>query len=215
MANIALSIALSKRVEPAFAPLEVPALKPLIQNGLDRGILAEIIGPRSAGCTSVFLHVLAQATRRGEICAVVDVADTFHPAAAADSGIQLQRLLWVRCHGNPEHAMRAADLLLHAGGFGVVLLNLCEASAHMLNRVPLSYWYRFRRAIENTPTILVVCATASEVKCSAVTKLHLKPKAFHWGGRAPFSVLRGIEVQAAETHSSLVSLEPLRLQTVA
>jgi len=93
--------------------------------------------------------------------------------------------------------MRAADLLLHAGGFGVVLLDLCEASTRILNRIPLSYWYRFRRAVEHTPTILLVCGdVCSQAKASCRMGLELKHKESHWSGKVPFLRLEGLETVA-------------------
>jgi hypothetical protein len=203
------------RKESKFAPLQVPGLKRLFENGLARGEIAEVNGSRSSGRTSLYLHILAQATRRGEICAVVDLRDSFHPASAAAMGVQLKHLLWVRCRGNAEHAMRATDLLLHAGGFGVVLMDLCEASPRVLNHIPLSSWYRFQRAIENTPTILVVCAETSQVRSSSSTKLQLTRKAVNWRGKAPFLVLHGIEAKAILLKTSTCFPEPLSIQTVA
>jgi hypothetical protein len=199
---------------PKFVPLPVPALKRIFEKGLSRGVIAEVNGDRSSGRTSVCLHILAQATRHGEVCAVIDLYDNFHPVSAAASGTQLQQLLWVRCHGNPEHAMHATDLLLHAGGFGVVLLDLCEANARVLNRIPLSYWYRFQRAIENTPTILLICAAISQVRSSSSNKLPLRRKAVHWRGKAPFWVLHGIEAGAILNKTSTASPESLSIQTV-
>lgn len=184
------------RPRPKFPTLPVAALNALFLKGLPRGIIAEVNGGRSSGRTSVSLHILAQATARGEICAVIDLYDSFHPASAQGTGIQLDRILWIRCHGNAEHAIRVADLLLHAGGFGIVLLDLCEASPRILNRIPLSYWYRFRRAVEHTPTILLVCADAAQAKSCSSAAVELKRKAFHWSGNVPFLLLRGIEASA-------------------
>src|SRR5437763_1302376 len=99
---------------PKFVPLEVPGLKRIFKNGLSRGMIAEVNGARSSGRTSVCLDILAQATRRGEVCGVIDLYDRLHPASAGTIGARLQQLLWVRCHGNAEHAMHAVDLLLHA-----------------------------------------------------------------------------------------------------
>lgn len=164
--------------------------------GLSRGILAEVNGPRSSGRTSLALKILAQATAHGEICAVVDLYDSFHPASAQIAGVQLDRILWVRCRGNAEHAIRVADLLLHAGGFGVVLLDLCEANSRVLNRVPLSYWYRFRRAVEHTPAVLLICADSAQAKSCSSIGLEIKPQAFHWTGKAPFLLLRAIQITA-------------------
>lgn len=185
-----------ERPEPKFGALLLPGLKKLLGKGLCRGAVIELSGRRSSGRTSIAMHVLKQATGRGEICALIDLYDSFHPESASAAGVQLDRLIWVRCGGNAEHAIRAADLLLHAGGFGVVMLDLCEASARMLNRIPLSYWYRFRRAVEHTPAILLVCADLPQAKSCAVTGIELEAEVFHWAGEAPFLLLRGMEVKA-------------------
>lgn len=176
--------------EPKFLPLPLPGLNALFAKGLGRGIIAEITGPRSSGRTSVCLHILAQATSRGEVCAVIDMHDNFHPASAARAGIRLERLIWVRCGGKSEHAIRAADLLLHAGGFGVVLLDLCEANARVLNNIPLSYWHRFRQAVEHTPTILLVCGSSPQAKSCSAISLEVKRKAFHWLGKLQTNVIQ-------------------------
>jgi recA bacterial DNA recombination protein len=195
-ARLALSALHFEQAEQKFAALPVPALLRLLETGLSRGIIAEVNGRRSTGRTSACLHILAQATARGEICAVIDLNDSFHPASAAGAAVELDRVLWVRCRGNAEHAIRAADLLLHAGGFGVVLLDLCEASARTLNRIPLSYWYRFRRAVEHTPAILLICADAAQAKSCASTAIELRAQTFRWSGKAPFLLLRGIHILA-------------------
>ena len=203
------------RHQPLFPPLEAPLLKSLFQKGLSRGGIVEIYGLRSSGRTSVYLHILAQATARGEVCAVIDLNGSFHPLSAAMAGVRVSQLLWVRCRGNAEHAMRAADLLLHAGGFGAVVLDLSEASARVLNRIPLPYWYRFRSAVENTPAILIVCTPSAQVKSSFRQDLQLKRKVFHWSGKAPFLVFRGIEFAAILNDARAFLPAPLTLQTVA
>jgi hypothetical protein len=180
------------KAQPKWQPLFVPAL-PVLPDGVPRGSIVEILGRRSAGRTSALFHMLAQATRRGEVCAIVDTNDNFHPASAVDAGVRLDRLVWVRCRDNPEHAMRSADLLLHAGGFGVVALDLCETSVRILNRIPLSYWFRFQRAIESTPTILLVSARSSQARSCSVNALELELKVSHWSGSEPFRLLQGFE----------------------
>lgn len=202
------------REDLRFPTLELPALKHLLPKGLPRGIIAEVNGLRSSGRTSVCLHILAQATACGNICAVIDLDDNFDPVSATGAGVYLNRVVWVRCQGNAEHAMRAADLLLHAGGFGVVLLDLCEAQARVLNRIPLSYWHRFRRVIEHTPTVLLVCAQFVQAKSCASSSLEVKSKAFHWTGKAPFLLLRGWEIIASLRKPAL-RVEPLSIRSVA
>ncbi len=201
--------------EPKLSSLQLRGLEGIFCWGLARGGIAEIDGRRSSGRMSICLHILGQATGKGEVCAVIDLHDSFDPVSAAAAEVRLEKIVWVRCKGNAEHALRAADLLLHAGGFGVVLLDLCEATARVLNRIPLSYWYRFRRAIENTPTILLVCAESPQARSCASNNIQVKSKIFHWSGQAPFLFLRGIEMQALQQKVAAIRPEPLLLKTIA
>jgi hypothetical protein len=200
------------KAEPKFPPLSLPLLEELFQNGLQRGSIAEVSGPRSSGKTSICLNVLAQATRRGEICALVDTYGNFHPHSAAEAGVELNRLIWIRCNGHSGHALRAIDLLLHAGGFGVVCLDLCEVPSRALNQIPLSYWYRFGRVIENTPTTILVCSTSSQAKCSLASNLELSLQQTHWSGKHPSVRLSGIETAGAY-RKTLQNTQALHLRT--
>jgi hypothetical protein len=186
------------RVQAKWEPLQVPAL-PVLPGGIPRGGILELIGRRSSGRTAVSLHILAQATQRGEICAVIDANDNFHPASAVQAGVCLDRIVWVRCGGNAEHAMRSADLLLHAGGFGVVMLDVTEVAMRILNHIPLSYWFRFQRAVENTATILLVNTRTSQARSCAANAITLELKSPVWSGSndAPlFRFLQGLETLA-------------------
>ena len=201
--------------ESKFAEVEVPALKKLFYKGLSRGAITEIYGHRSAGRTSACLHILAQTTTGGEMCAVVDTHDSFDPASAQAAGVKLERLIWVRCRGNAEYALRAADLLLHAGGFGLVLLDVCETPARVLNRIPLSYWYRFRKAVEHTPTVLLLCADLPQAKSCSSINVELKSKLFHWSGKAPFRLLQGLHAIALVHKRSALQKQSLSIRSVA
>jgi len=211
MANTANMLAQNWITEHSFeqfAPLNLPALERLFPSGLARGILGEIHGNRSSGRTAMCLNVLAQATACGECCAIIDSNDSFHPASASVAGVDLARLVWIRCQGNVEHAMRATDLILHAGGFGVIALDLCDATARVLSRIPLSYWYRFRRAIENTQTILLILAPSAQAK-SATASVKLETKTFAWSGKPPFETVRTLSVQATLAKSPTADVKPL------
>jgi hypothetical protein len=210
------AIELAQRAEEESSnPLHIPALNHLLINGLTRGSLVETSGGRSSGKTSICVHILAQATKRGEVCAVVDLHNSFHPDSAVASGVHLDRVLWVRCKSNPEFTMRAADLLLHAGGFGVVLLDLSEAQAAILNRIPPSYWYRFQRVIQNTPTILLICADTPQAKAASRYSLDCQAKSFSWLGRWPFTRLRGIAALAKQRKLTAICPERQLQITVA
>ena len=132
-----------------------------LTGGLPRGCLTEICGPASSGRTTLLLAALAAATQRGEFCVVVDGSDALHPQSVAAAGVALDRLLWVRCgealpaeHGL-EQLLRVADLLLESGGFGLIALDLGDLPPQTARRIPLTTWFRFRRAVEHTPTVLL------------------------------------------------------------
>ena len=131
-----------------------------LTGGLPCGCLTEICGPASSGRTTLLLAALAAATRRGECCVLVDASDALDPQSAADAGIDLDRLLWVRCGENSpekslEQLLRATDLLLESGGFGLIALDLGDLPPQAARRIPLTTWFRFRRAVEHTPTVLL------------------------------------------------------------
>jgi len=162
-----------------------------------RGRISEIVGARSSGRTSLLHALLAASTGRDEFAALVDAGDAFDPCSAAAVGVELSRLVWVRCGGSRnanenqvESAMRAADLLIHAGGFGVVALDLAEAAPRQLQRIPATAWFRFRRAVETTPTILAVLAGRPLAKSCASLAVKLPPRRAVFTGRAPFLLLR-------------------------
>jgi hypothetical protein len=155
-----------------------------------RGRISEIVGARSAGRTSVLHALLAASTGRGDFSALVDTNDAFDPCSAAAVGAELGQLIWVRCGGNAEHALRAADLLIQAGGFGVVALDLAEAAPRALQRIPPTAWFRFRRAIETTPTILAVVADRPLARSCASLLVKMPPRRAVFTGQAPFFLLR-------------------------
>jgi hypothetical protein len=161
-------------MSPLFATLgwrHAPAPEILSTGLLDfpRGRITEIVGPCSSGRTSLLHSILAASTTQGEFAVLVDTNDAFDPCSAATAGVELSKLIWIRCGGNVEHALRATDLVIHAGGFGVVALDLAEAAPAALGRIPSTAWFRFRRAVETTSTVLTVVAGQPLTKsCSAL-----------------------------------------------
>jgi recombination protein RecA len=175
--------------------------------GLPRGSLTEIFGAASSGRTSLLLSTLAEATARDEACALIDAEDAFNPVAAARAGARLDRLLWVRCGHNAEHALKAADLLIQGGGFGLVVMDLGDTPPQTARRISLTSWFRLRRAVENTPTVLLAVAQQSNAKTCASLMLECRRERIEWSG-APGSsrLLRGMAVRVASRHRSMQCL---------
>ena len=152
----------------------------LAGGGLPRGAITEIFGPASSGRTSFLLLTLAAATNHEEVCALVDMNNTLDPESAGRANVNLDRLLWIRCDNNLEHAFKATDLLLQGGGFGMVMLDLGDLSAPAARRIISSWWFRFRRVVENSPTALLVITQDYSVRSCAALSLEMKNEAVVW-----------------------------------
>jgi recombination protein RecA len=318
------------RVAVELQPSGVAELDAVLGGGFPRGALVELCGPASSGRTGLAFSLLAEATERQQACAFVDVADSLDPLSLAAAGVELPRLLWIRCgesadlepnlkkssyfvevskearkagglsakankpvqmgwrhprelmrgvenaipsivgkqtvvtesaqihivarcageqverdrqpprrgirsprllplacdpstthevrhegrRAKPwkrlEQALKATDLLLHSGGWGVVILDLGEISWVDARRIDLSTWFRFRRAIENTPTILLLLGEESCAKSCASLVLRCRRRIDHWS-RAAVSIqtgastFEGFDVQGEVTRSRVLS----------
>jgi recombination protein RecA len=319
------------RAAVGLQPSGVTELDAVLGGGFPRGSLVELCGPASSGRTSLAFSLLARATERQEACAFVDVSDSLDPISLAAAGVELARLLWIRCgetadrepnlktsayfapaaketnktsglnsaskkpmqvHGwrhprelmrgvdkaipslvgkqaafadstqlhvvarcageqverdrelprrgfrpprslpalresNPprpvrnvdrntkpwmrlEQALKTTDLLLHGGGWGVVVFDLGGISWVDARRIELSTWFRFRRAIENTPTILLLLGEESCAKSCASLVLRCQRRADNWNRAAAsvetgLSTFEGFEVQGEVTRSRVLS----------
>ena len=318
------------RLPVELQPSGVSELDEVLGGGFPRGSLVELCGPASSGRTSLAFSLLAQATERQEACAFVDVSDSLDPVSLAAAGVELPRLLWIRCgedqvrdlnassyfapankethenrglnsadkkpmrmHGwrhpresmrgvdkaipslvgkqavsaesaqihivarcageqverdrepprrgiraqrplpslpkfDPppprqtqrgrsttpwkrlEQALKTTDLLLHGGGWGVVVFDLGGVSWIDARRIETSIWFRFRRAIENTPTILLLLGEESFAKSCASLVLRCQRQTEHWSraaarGATGATTFEGFEVQGEVTRSRVLS----------
>ena len=166
---------------PIAVPTGIPPIDESI-GGLPRGSLTEIYGPPCSGKTSILHSALAARTCASETCALVDAQDAFDPASSQASGVFLSKLLWVRSHGI-EQAFRSLDLLLQAGGFGFVVLDIADAPVRLVRKIPLNVWFRLRRAVENTSTILLVLSQESNAKTCASLVLRVERESTQWSHR--------------------------------
>jgi len=188
------------RLEPEYVPSGIAEID-RATGGIPRGALTEIVGPVSSGRTSLLLSILAGATAREEICAVVDAEDCFSPHAAEDAGVELSRLFWVRCVHNAEQALKAADLLIQGGGFGIVVLDLGDTPPPTARRISLTSWFRLRRAVEPTSTVLISVSQEPNARTCASLVLECARKGAGWSGNRGVSrLLRTIESCARTTY---------------
>lgn len=276
---------LAQRIPSALSPTPriirpvavtgIANLDAMLKGGLPVGALTELVGPECSGRTSVALSFLAQMTAAGKVCAWMDVTDALDPVSAAAAGVDLARLLWVRCgvvrhpaerasnrfrlpeqylvppstkkglhgggmgshprtevHGlseavsglfrseaiaprcaepqkrtrlrqeewkpNPlarpnaapapqgkapgpwlriEQSLRATDLLLQAGGFSAIVLDMGSLAPEFVLRVPLATWFRYRAAAERTQSSILLLTQHPCAKSSAELLLRLHPAA--------------------------------------
>jgi recombination protein RecA len=177
-------------------PTGIPAIDALAGGGIPRGALTEIYGPPSSGRTSLLFALLAQVTSNREYGAVIDTSDAFDPASAAEAGVHLSRLVWIRCGGNAEHALKAADLIVQAGGFGMIVIDLADTPPPTAARISLASWFRLRHAVERTPAALVVLAQTLNAKSCSALQLELQPEETRWSGDQFGKLLRGMRIRA-------------------
>ena len=318
------------RAAGELQPSGVTELDAVLGGGFPRGSLVELCGPASSGRTSLAFSLLAQATERQQACAFVDVSDSLDPVSLAAAGVELPRLLWIRCgetgdrspdlkassylappgketrralgldsqskkpmpvngwrhprevmrgvdkaipslvgkrapltesaqihvvarcageqverdrelprrgfrpprplpslqESDPppqvrigvrstkpwkrlEQALKTTDLLLHSGGWGMVVFDLGGISWVDARRIELNTWFRFRRTVENTPTILLLLGEESCAKSCASLVLRCQRKAENWSRAASVengvSTFEGFEVQGEVTRSRVLS----------
>ena len=171
----------------------IPALDGLLGGGIARGELSELFGPLSSGRTSLALALLARATEVGEVVAVVDTADAFHPASARSAGVQLERVLWARPPGVRE-AVRASERLLRARGFAAVLLDATGRAAEW-EALPAAVWQRLTRAAAAGDAALIVVSLRRVTGSQAGLALQLQPTRAHFTGTP--ALFEGLEIVAA------------------
>lgn len=276
-----IETALAERIPSALTPAPkvrnavtatgIEALDELLQGGLPQGVVSEIVGPECSGRTSIALSFLARVTQAGRVCAWIDVSNTLDPVSAASAGVNLNRMLWVRCgaveqrppatryefklperylippeikkglHGGGfgahprteikglpnalggllepqaiaprcaeplhparprqescspvvpqiaqtprravaskpwsrmEQALRSTDLLLQAGGFSAIVLDMGGLAPEFVSRVPLATWFRYRAAAERTQSSILLLTQYACAKSSAELVLRLQP----------------------------------------
>jgi hypothetical protein len=187
----------------AASPTGIAALDACLRNGLPRGQLSEIAGPRSSGCTTLLLQTIATATWRGEIAAVVDTFDRLDVASVVAAGVDRDRLLWIRGHGDGgallidqaiDRGLKALNLVLQSGGFGLVAIDLADVPMLALRRIPFTTWLRVQRTIEGSDTACVLVVPEPLARSAGGLTLSLSARTC-WSGAADRSrLLSGLDI---------------------
>ena len=184
------------RPEDAVATGIAP-LDQRLGGGVPRGQVSSIAGPASSGRTSLLCSLLASMTAGGELAALIDTRDTFDPESAAAAGVALSQLLWVR--GGPvssgdslastverqlDRALKALTLVLQAGGFGLVALDLADVPPLVVRRLPFTTWLRLARIVEGgrTACVLVGAQPIARSPGGVTMALEAGRSASRWSG---------------------------------
>jgi hypothetical protein len=153
----------------------------LIGGGIVRGRVSEILGAPGAGKTSLAAAFIANITRHGEVAAWIDAVDNFDPESMVAAGVDLARMLWVSCRypnalsrrsRSPAAfddedgismnrrrrlsaaSLKAAEWILAAGGFGLVVIDFGEGA----RALPQSTALRLTRAAERSGAAVLALA---------------------------------------------------------
>ncbi len=159
---------------------DLKPLDALLEGGIPRGRISEIVGAPGSGKTSLAAAFLAATTRRGEVAAWLDASSTFDPGSMAAAGVNLKLLLWTSFKNVPaaralnatparrnSAILKGAELILAAGGFGLVVIDFGEDA----RALPISPALRLARAAEQSGAAVI--ALASSRMCGTFAALSL------------------------------------------
>jgi hypothetical protein len=226
---------LDHTLTPAFAdqadarwlvPTGIGELDARLDGGIPRGHLSEVVGPRSSGRLAILMSALAGATSRGEAVALIDPLDMFDPVSASASGVDFQRMLWVRGEASSsarvslsceygtlqkslDRAVKALNIILQAGGFGLVVLDLGEVAAQTIKRLPYTTWVRLQRVIEGSETACVLIGSEPIARSAGGVTVQLaaeQARSSQHGSHAGVACARVIRARKVESDHVRVSL---------
>ena len=168
----------NRRLSSGIAPLDA-----ILDGGIVRGRVSEIVGRPGFGRTSLAASFAAIATRRGEVAAWIDTAGGFDPRSIAAAGADLSRILWIgadtavraRDSASPaaefapgrssasakasiKPGLLAAEMVLDAGGFGLVVIDLVFDIGGYARTLTLSAALRLARSAERGGAAVIVLA---------------------------------------------------------
>jgi hypothetical protein len=201
-----------RRLSPL--PTGIVALDERLGGGFPRGQVSEVHGPASSGRTAVALAAAGHAVRRGALAAWIDPGDRFDPATAAEAGVDLARVLWLR-RSAVGPAVSATGTVLGSGLFELVVLDLAGLPPSDPARLPHTTWLRLQRAVENMPGALLLLAATHVAHGPGGVSLALASAQDVWTGRGPGRLLTGVTASACNSRPGISRLDPLRFDLQA
>jgi hypothetical protein len=185
--RVPAALTLKIKQAPELFATGIAEIDAILMGGIPRGSITEVSGVPCAGKTSFGLSAVAAITQIGAACAWVDVSDALSPESAAAANVVLKRLLWLRTTGERhqtlskkpwsrlEQALKATDLILQAGGFAAIVLDMSDVPAEHTMRIPLATWYRLRLAAEQARTALIFLTQSPCASSCAALVLRCEP----------------------------------------
>ena len=167
----------SPRARPCAPPIPtgIGPLDEALGGGLPAGRLVDLAGP---GAMSLALQALGAANQEG-LCAFVDLDGSLDAEGAHKCGVDLARLLWATVKTS-EDGLRAADILLRAGGFRLVVVSFCRLGAAP-PRVSAGAWQRLvQRAEQARTAVLLVGEQAPAAGSTAFASVQCRPGPAKW-----------------------------------
>ncbi len=205
-----------RRLRTALAPINA-----LLEGGIPRGRISEIVGRRSSGKTSLAAAFISAATRHGEVAAVIDLANAFDPSTMAEAGVDLSRVLWAavpasnavweratedlqsssyfrgaktRVDNSMRSFLRAAEMVLEAGGFGLLVMDFGDRGFTL----PSSSALRLARMAERSGTAVLVvaprpvCGTFAALSLELASMRRLFIRRIRWARPGPKHYLKDL-----------------------
>ena len=142
-----------------LAPLEVAGVDAALGGGLRRGHLSEIVGARSSGRTGRRLPRASGRRVPRRAGGARRYARSLRSGVGRGVRSRSVAAAWVREAGDPVRALKAMNLVLQAGGFGLVVWDLADAPPRATRGLPFTTWFRLARVIEGSQTAALVVAS--------------------------------------------------------
>ena len=199
--------------EEAVLRTGFPNLDAALGGGIPRGVIATLEGPSGSGRSAIAARLLAGATLGGGLGALIESPGgsegSLYPPSLAAAGVDLNRLLVVPAHDGAA-AARAADVLLRAAAFGLVVIPALS--------LPAVAWTRLAGLAHRSNAVLLALGleASDELRYFASLRVRLHSKRVRWAGVAGlFCALAGADLEAtvvkhkraAPGRSALLSVE--------